>query len=249
MLKFDFSPSQNVYEDMYGYEETHWWYKGLRDLLKAEISKLKISNVLDAGCGTGRNLELLNSLKLNSYGIDISEQALKFCEYKNLVNLKQGNLLETGFENSFFDLVVCLDVFGNLNLNEANLAILEFSRIIKSHGYVLINTSAYPWMYSSHDKAWDIKKRYYLSELEGIFLKNNFKIVRGTYRVTFLFPLIFLLRYLEKFQKNVDSRGDTHKTNFVLNALLYKIMQFENFLLKFRNLPFGNSVFVIAQKN
>jgi SAM-dependent methyltransferase len=248
MSEFNFSPSRTVYEDMYQNEDSHWWYKGLRDLIKSEISNLKISRVLDAGCGTGRNLELLNSLNLKAYGIDISSEALKFCQLKNLTNLKKANLLETGFEDSFFDLITCLDVFGNLNISQANIALEEFSRITQPNGYVVLNTSAFPWMFSSHDKAWDIKKRYYLEELEDLFKKNGFQIIRGTYRVTFLFPLILFLRSLEKFHKNTSDRGDTHKTNLILNILLYKIMQLENFCLRFMNLPFGNSVFIVAKK-
>ena len=165
-----------------------------------------------------------------------------------LKNVKKANLLSIPFEDNFFDLIVCMDIYGNLDQIESQRASKEIHRVCNKGGYLIINTSALPWMYSLHDKAWDIKQRYYLDDLAKTLENCNFKILKKTYRVSILFPFIFILRFLERVSRNSVARGDTHKTNLIFNLIFYKIMQLENFLLRFINLPIGNSVFIIAQK-
>ena len=248
MDNFKFNPSSNVYSDMDKYEKEHWWYKGLRDLLLYEVKKLKVTRILDAGCGTGNNIEFFNFNGFNASGFDISNESIKICNSKGLKKVKIGNLLDIPFPDESFDLITCLDIYGNLDKKESKIATKEIYRVCNSSGYVLINTSALPWMYSLHDKAWDIKQRYYLVDLIKLLEDSNFKVLKATYRVSLLFPLIFIIRFIEKMFPSKEIRGDTHKTNFVLNFAFYQIMKVENFLLKFTNLPIGNSVFLIAQK-
>ena len=47
-------------------DEHHWWYRGRRRIIRAELDKLTLppnAQVLDAGCGSGRTLE-----ELQDYG-------------------------------------------------------------------------------------------------------------------------------------------------------------------------------------
>jgi SAM-dependent methyltransferase len=249
MSGFKFNPSTSVYEDMHNNEKDHWWYKGLRDLLVSEISSLKINKILDVGFGTGFNLEFLSSLNYLTYGLDISPKAINLAKSKGLKNIYLGNALDLPFENNIFDLVICMDIFGNFDNSEAKKALQEIYRVSSSKGYLVINTAALPWLYSSHDNAWDIKQRYTLEKLIALVSEEGFKIVKSTYRVSFLFPFVLIIRFLQKFNSNKKVRGDTHLTNNFLNRILYLIMNLENFFLRYINFPIGSSVFIVAQKS
>ena len=85
-----FSPSENVYRDMDLFEKDYWWYVSLRDINKFFLKKFKPSKVLDAGCGTGANLDSIKNLTNSSYGIDIAREALQIAKEKGLKNLYQG---------------------------------------------------------------------------------------------------------------------------------------------------------------
>ena len=43
-------------------DEHHWWYRGRRSVIRAELDRLPLpagAQVLDAGCGSGRTLQEL----------------------------------------------------------------------------------------------------------------------------------------------------------------------------------------------
>lgn len=249
MSNSNFNPKKTVYQDMVAVEETHWWYLSLRDLLKYWIHKLQIKNVLDAGCGTGRNLLFFKELGLEINGFDYSDESLKICKSRNLNNIKQGSILNIPFENNSFELITCLDVLSTIPESKLTGAISEFSRVLQKDKYLILNEAALPWAVSKHFIDWDLKQRFYLGNLEKSLKENNFQIIKSTYRVSILFPPIIVSRIIENISNNKNYVPDVHKTNKILNSIFYVIMRFENLLLSYINFPIGNSVFIVAKKN
>ncbi|MCX6562855.1 MAG: class I SAM-dependent methyltransferase [Candidatus Aminicenantes bacterium] len=55
---------RHEYERMFRFEDWYWWYRGLHELVGSEVKQLnlgRVPTILDAGCGTGRMMELLRS--------------------------------------------------------------------------------------------------------------------------------------------------------------------------------------------
>lgn len=247
-----FKPSSTVYHDMDFYEDTHWWYRSLRDLLLQKILEINPKTILDAGCGTGKNIEFLTQKGFNVSGFDISDVAIKYCISKNLTKIKNGDITKFPDYKNKFDLIYSMDVLGNLDKSDLNLFLLEANSNLTNEGFLIINTSALPWLYSLHDKAWDIKTRYYLEDVTSEMEKNNFKIIFSSYRVSLLFGFVLISRILDKissyFNNFNEVRGDLHKTNFLFDKLFYNIMRLENLLLKKIKFPIGSSIFIVAKK-
>ena len=65
--------------------------------------------ILDVGCGTGANLELLSRFG-RAEGVDVSEEALAFCRARGLENVRHGAAEKLPYEDGSFDLVTALDV-------------------------------------------------------------------------------------------------------------------------------------------
>lgn len=242
-----FNPHQNVYKDMESFEIDYWWYRSLRHTLRYYLNQYNPKIILDAGCGTGANISFINNSDLKIYGLDISREAVTKAKKKGIKNLSIGNISHLPYENNFFDLIYCLDVLGNLDDEKTIESFREFRRCLKKGGILIIQTAALPYLYSSHDKYWDIGKRYYLEELV-LKLEEEFSILKKSYRHFILFPLIFAIKLKNKFHKNKSS-GDFEKLPNMLNELLFNVMRFENYLLRYLSLPIGSSVFVIAKKN
>lgn len=55
---------QHTYRIMYEVEGTHWWFAGRRRIIESFVEKICEDmpgrpRILDVGCGTGANLEML----------------------------------------------------------------------------------------------------------------------------------------------------------------------------------------------
>jgi SAM-dependent methyltransferase len=242
------------YANMFNFESDMWWYKGLRDLLFFYIKKYSNNDIntkiLDAGCGTGKNLEVFNLNGYKAYGLDFSEEAINFCKKRNLNNVLFGDICNIPFQEKYFDILICMDVLGNLGNNETEKAIKEFRRVLKDDGIAIINCAALEIFRSQHDDVIHTKKRFSKKDLEIEFKKSNFIILKSSYRVFFLsFPILIVKMIKRIFRsKNKPPSSDQWMPPALINNLLFKIQYAENKLIKRFNLFFGSSVFLIVKK-
>lgn len=124
----------------------------------------KGKRVLDLGCGNGRLFDFLYSKGISEYyGFDQSEELIKIAKKRYPKGMfKVGNMLDTGYKDNDFDIVLCLATLHHIpskNLREA--ALKESFRILKPGG-LLITTNWYFW-----------NKRKYLLMILKSLLKNK----------------------------------------------------------------------------
>jgi|TARA_Y100000310_G_scaffold17671_2_gene17453 ubiquinone/menaquinone biosynthesis C-methylase UbiE len=111
-----------------------------------DFLKNKKGNVLDLGCGTGRNFIKING---TIYGIDFSEEMLKYAkEYskKNNFNVKliKSNTINLPFENNFFDAVISVAVLHCIpKAEDREKSLKELFRVLKPNGEALITVWDY----------------------------------------------------------------------------------------------------------
>ena len=140
---------QHTYAIMRQVEETHWWFAGRRRIIKSFLERLcrdaKVESagnggqppvdILDVGCGTGANLEMLSEFG-EAVGVDISGEALTFCRERGLENVKQGEAEALPFEDSSFEAVTI--AFGLRNLTSVEAGFNELRRVLKPGGRVAV---------------------------------------------------------------------------------------------------------------
>src|SRR6185295_6773377 len=110
---------QHTYAIMRRVEESHWWFVGRRAIIRSFLQRvardLKAGstapalNILDVGCGTGANLEMLAEFG-KAEGVDVSAEALSFCRARGLEQVKLGAAEALPYADNSFDLVTGLDV-------------------------------------------------------------------------------------------------------------------------------------------
>lgn len=109
------------------------------------VNNLKAkSKVLDLGCGSGRHVLLSAELGHEAYGLDLGVEGLKFCsqtaKQKGLsVNLKEAFMSDTGFEDDFFDAVICHSAINGNSPDEQKRIISEVLRILKEGGIFFVS--------------------------------------------------------------------------------------------------------------
>jgi ubiquinone/menaquinone biosynthesis C-methylase UbiE len=239
------------YEAMFNVEESHWWYKGLRGILFPWVTKFKPKKILDAGCGTGINMLYLQNKGYDISGLDPSDLAIEFCKQRGLDKVYKGFIQDLKFKDHEFDVIYCMDVLGILDPKDREKAIQEFNRCLKPGGHLILNSAALQWLFSQHDVACYIQRRFTRKELIELLKNNGFKVNKITYRIFLLFPFVALFKIIEKFTMNKKAEkqeGDLEKTNPIFNLVFNFFMKIENQLLKIINLPIGTSIFFVAEK-
>jgi len=242
------------YSNLFTNEKDHWWYQGLRDLVLRSLKQYHKQGgaLLDAGCGTGGLLELLqkqDDLISRAIGVDISDFAIEFCKKRKLEEVYQSSIEDLPLEDSEVDSVVSLDVLYHLDVEDDHAALKEFERVLKPGGILIINLPAFESLRGSHDISGQTKKRYTKQDLEELVVATNFDIIKLSYRNVFLFPAIYAYRkIMPGFFSGESKNSDLWRFPKFLNSLLNKIVLIENWLLQFLNFPFGTSVYCIAKK-
>lgn len=114
-----------------------------RENLSKSLSTLSIQKIFDAGGGQGQWASFFAEQERDVTLMDISPEMLKVAketlDKKALqVNIIEGNIEETGFQNEEFDLVFAEGGVISLTPNPEKM-MQEFSRIVKPGGYIWID--------------------------------------------------------------------------------------------------------------
>ena len=237
----------SLYEDLFESEEAHWWHISKRNASLALIKRflqVKSPRLLDIGCGTGKNIESFSTLG-KVWGIDYSEQAIKFCRTRGLQNIILAEAGNIPFCSESFDVITMLDVLEHL---EEDKTLEEVVRILKPKGLLIVTVPAYQSLWSQWDLQLHHLRRYNKKALQLILRKNDLSILKISFMYSFLIiPAIFI--------RGVKSRlyGENYPSDFrisspFINWLAKFIARLESHLILHFYVPFGLSLITVAQK-
>ncbi|MGB8952945.1 MAG: class I SAM-dependent methyltransferase [Candidatus Aminicenantales bacterium] len=241
------------YQKHYALEESFWWFRGRRDIILGVLESFAITRsrqkILDAGCGTGFNLNFFENFG-NSFGCDFSEDALFFCRKRGLKKVARGDVQKLPFKSRSFSLVALLDVLYHKNVRDDTRVLQEVHRVLKNGGYLLITDSAFNFLRSKHDLAFHTRERYTKKTLLQRLEQAGFGVLKMSYFNFFLFFFVFLSRRLTKILpgQNPIARSDLKAIDPRLNNWLYHILKCEAVLTRYLSLPFGSSILCFARK-
>ena len=239
----------HTYPIMYEVEGSHWWFVGRRRIIasfmKSIVATAKVRpKILDVGCGTGANLELLAEFG-SAEGVDISADALSFCRQRGLSDVKQGEAEALPYDDQSFEVVAALDVVEHLDDDVAGLK--EMYRVLRPGGRALLFVPAFMFLWGVQDDISHHRRRYTLQQLREVVRAAGFEIERATYvNLTFFLPIL-IGRLLMKVT-GYRPESENNLTIGFLNGFFGAIFGAEATLLRHMNFPFGVSAICVAKR-
>ena len=213
-------------------EDRHWWYRGRRTVLARAIAGLRLPpspRILDAGCGSGRNMvELARQGTVT--GVELSSTSVSLARDRGAGEVIEGSVLEMPFADDSFDLAVSLDVIEHL---EDDLgALRELRRVVAPGGSLLVTVPAYQWLWSGHDEINHHHRRYTRRSLQRVAEQAGWEQTRTTYFNSLLLPVAILLRALDRLStRTTESSLDLWVPPEPLNWLLERPLTLEATLI------------------
>jgi SAM-dependent methyltransferase len=237
------------YERMYAAEERQWWYAGMRalsfGLLDAHVLPRQSPLFLDAGCGTGLNLEHLGR-RGRAFGLDLSAEAVAFCQRRG-VRAVRGSVLDLPCRSASLDGVVSFDVLYHAWVKDDRAAVREAARVLRSGGLFLTRVPALRLLWGAHDDAVLSRHRYHRSEMRALLEGAGLEVLRLSYCNTFLFPLLLARRTLDRVLGRQGS--DVAFLPAPLEWAFRRLLLLEGALLRLGlDLPVGASLVALARK-
>jgi SAM-dependent methyltransferase len=201
------------------------------------------ANILEAGCGTGGNINALKRFG-NVTCIEHDDSAAE------LARQRQGAVVLSGslpyglpeFQTSF-DLITLFDVIEHVDEDLASLEVL--SRLLKPGGRMVITVPAFNFLWSAHDDENQHKRRYRASDFSALAAQANLTLDYVSYFNFWLFPPVFAVRMFRKIVPYKQAWQDMRLPRPLINQVLRKIFGSEKYAVGRFFLPFGISLIAI----
>ena len=237
-----------------GAEARHFWFRGFRwfvtPLIRSAVRGRTAPLMLDCGCGTGANLELLGRFG-RAYGFDLSEVGSRLAREAGRTSIARATVTAAPFPSGIFDLVTSFDVLYSLEEPDERAAVGELFRVLKPGGFAIVNVAAMPMLTGDHSVLSHERRRYTRSSLRLLLERAGFTIVRLTYTNATLFIPLAMVRAFHRW-RGLSAEAFAQQEIAVpaapVNSALTALLGLESVWLRAFDNPFGSSLLCLARK-
>jgi len=244
------------YDALLAQDEQHWWYRGRRRIIRAELQRLELPaparcRVLDAGCGSGRTMDDLRAYG-TVVGFDLNEAGVAAARARGHDDVRVSRIEELPYEDESFDLLTSLDVIEHTPDDRRSLR--ELWRVARPGARLLVTVPAYPSLWSDHDVANQHHRRYRRHGLLRAGEAAGWTPVASTYFNSILLPPAAAVRLAQRLRRGgaAPTGGGTpalESTPAGLNRVLELPLRLEAALIyRGLSLPAGLSALAVFSK-
>jgi len=253
----DYYPD-DAFEILYHAEEKSFWFNIRNRIIRDAISRYLATGarILEVGCGTGFVSYYLKQCGFHMECSDLFFKALQFCRERDSGHAYYQYDLADEIFSEEFDGICAFDVLEHIE--DDSRILRHIHDALKPSGLVFITVPAGMRLWSAMDEYAEHKRRYSLQDLRKKLEANRFKVVKMTYFMTLLLPVLRLSRKYVSRKKSRKGNGDNEAVkreamkelhlNPVVNYLFGLIFSLEIPMIRSLDFPCGSSILCIAMK-
>ncbi|MFG1698120.1 class I SAM-dependent methyltransferase [Nonomuraea sp. NPDC049309] len=202
-------------------EDTHWWYRERRAILRAQLRRLgRPGRALDIGAAGGGNTRVLAEAGWAATAADTSPEAVESARERGL-DAVRADARALPFLTGSMDLVTAFDVLEHIR--EDDLVAAEIARVLAPGGHALIAVPCDMALWSAHDEAVGHVRRYDRDTLTVVVEKAGLTVER-------VWSWNVLLRPLVAVHRRRSEGSDLRRLPFLVNAGLSAVVKAERWL-------------------
>jgi SAM-dependent methyltransferase len=235
-------------------ESRHFWFRGFRrfvqPFLETATKGLSDVRILDCGCGTGANLEMLGRFG-RAYGFDLTAVGLEIGHHEGRTRLARASVAAVPFPGDAFHVVTSFDVLYALEPAIERAAASEMFRVARPGGFLIVNVAAMDVLKGDHSVLGHEVRRYSRESLKRLLTGVGFDIVRITHTNASLFLPMLAVRTFQRWRglrSEDQARDDITVPPAPVNELLTAVLIAESWWAKAFDSPFGSSLLCLARK-
>ena len=229
----------------------HFWYHGFRSYLRPVLAEAAAGRtnlaIVDCGCGTGHNLELLAPYG-RVVGFDLTLGGLARARARG-EPVARADITRTPFRSATFDLATSFDVMQSLEDDHA--AAREIARLLKPGGAAVITMSALEALRGDHSDWWREIRRYTPSLARALAEQAGLRVERVQFLFASLVPSMLAVRSIQRIVRPLRRPrldADIAVPSRPINTLLTWAVRAEAAVGRRVPMPFGSSLLLVARK-
>ncbi len=220
----------------------YWWYRARSGLLRAALGNYvgHPGRVLDVGSADGPSVDWMKG-DHQRIALDMDPRGLApgsgVC----------ASATALPFPDASFDVVAAFDVIEHCEPEDR--AVAELARVLRPGGRLLASVPAYAWAWSDHDVRAGHHRRYTRPQLLRAVRSQGLLVRRATYGFASVFPMFAAERGVRRLRRQQEgSSSRLPSVSPTQDRVLSGLCRAEARVLRRRDLPFGSSIFLAAEK-
>ena len=233
-------------------EDRLWWIQGRKRIIRSYLKTAKtiapISRIMDIGCGSGVNFDVLAEFG-RVWGCDRSATLAQRARTRGVAQEVYETDVSESPDVRQTDIFTLFDVLEHIEHHDEFVA--RLSRVAPPKHMLLISVPAYQFLYSSHDRLLHHYRRYSRSDLRNLVKNNGYDMIRSGHFMFFLFPVALLSRLKEKLMTQIGRPNTVVNVGIVpnwLNRVLSGLLAVEARISTSVSLPVGLWLFALARR-
>lgn len=250
------------FKHLFQIEDRHFWFRARNEIIAATLNLVRPQlppdyRVLEIGCGTGKVLQLLETLCRDGSvcGMDLYAESLELARKRVTCPLMLGNFLEFKFNNDFH-VIGIFDVLEHIE--EEDKALQKIRDTLAPGGRLILTVPAYSSLWSYFDQAARHCRRYEPDDLRSRLETSGFIVDYLTPFMAFLFPVAWLSRraaalvhsrrLFDPQARHALSKHDLRIVPIVNEVMTWILSREASAVKRKKVLPRGTSLLAVAHK-